>query len=119
VLTFNEPVNYDSNVTNAVVLHSGSAGGAHVAATVTLSADHTTLTIDPTANLSNGTHYYVTFADGSILDLAGNHYGEHSDYDFSTIDAAVAATGGSSSGIGAGEVLAGAAALGLLAWAIF
>ncbi|NTV67193.1 MAG: hypothetical protein HGB06_05820 [Chlorobaculum sp.] len=119
VVAFNEQVRYDNTVPDAVVLHSDSFGGAHVAATVTLSPDHTTLTIDPTNNLSNGTHYYVTFADGSILDLAGNHYGEHSDYDFSTIDAAVAATGGSSSGIGAGEVLAGAAALGLLAWAIF
>ncbi|NTW53176.1 MAG: hypothetical protein HGB15_00060 [Chlorobaculum sp.] len=119
LVTFSEQIRYDNTVADGVVLHSGSAGGDPVAASVTLSADHKTLTIDPAANLANGKPYYVTFADGSILDLAGNHFGAHSDYDFSTVAAAVAATGGSSSGIGAGEVLAGAAALGLLAWAIF
>jgi V8-like Glu-specific endopeptidase len=113
VVTFNEDIQLVN--TSGIVLHSGSASGDPVAASLTLSGDGTTLTIDPAANLANGTHYFVTFADGSILDLAGNHYGDHSDYDFSTVAAAVAATGGgSSSGVDTGIVVAGIATFGLL-----
>ena len=115
VLTFSEAIQIAD--TSGVVLHSDSVSGTPVAASLTLSVDSTVLTIDPTANLANGTHYYVTFADGSVLDLHGNHYGAHSDYDFTTIAAAVSASGGS--GGGAGVALAGAAAIGVIAWLVF
>ncbi|NTW53178.1 MAG: cadherin-like domain-containing protein, partial [Chlorobaculum sp.] len=118
-LTFSDPVHLG---TGLIEIHSGSATGALVdrfnaASSTQLSVSGNKLIIDPTANLANGTHYYVTFADGSVLDLNGNSYGAHSDYDFSTIAAAVSASGGSSGG-GAGVALAGAAAVGLIVWLV-
>ena len=98
-----------------VVLHSEN--GTPVLAEV--EAAGSTLTVDPDGNLAYGTEYYVTFADGSVIDLAGNPYDDDEDaYHFTTLDAAVAATGSSSNGLGTGEVLAGAAGLGLLAFLI-
>ena len=43
-----------------------------------------TLTIDPTSSLADGTHYYVTLAAGTIKDLVGNSYAGTSTYDFTT-----------------------------------
>lgn len=104
--------------TSGVVLHEGSVDGGAVEASV--SATRSTLMVDPTGALLNGTEYYLTFADGSVVDLAGNAYDDESDvFHFTTLDAAVAATGGSSDdGLSTGEVLAGAAGLGLLAYLI-
>ncbi len=45
------------------------------------------LTIDPTNNLANNNHYFVTFASGSVKDLAGNNYAGISSYDFTTVSA--------------------------------
>ncbi|TNJ36780.1 hypothetical protein FGF66_11620 [Chlorobaculum thiosulfatiphilum] len=79
-----------------------------------------TLVVNPDGNLEYGTDYYVTFADGSVLDLACNSYeDEHDAFHFTTMNAAVAASGGSSDGISAGAVVAGVAGLGLLAFVIF
>jgi alkaline phosphatase len=114
LITFSEDVMLSN--TSGVVLHQGSQTGTAVSATVTVSGS--TLTIDPEGSLKNGTDYFVTLADGSVLDLVGNQYeddDEHDAYHFSTVEAAVAATGGSSDGLGTGEVLAGVAGLGLLA----
>jgi alkaline phosphatase len=117
VLTFNEAIRVAD--TAGVVLHEGSPTGTAIATTV--SASGTSLLVDPTGSLINGTDYYLTFSDGSVLDLAGNSYDddEHDAFHFSTLDAAVAATGGSSSGLSTGEVVAGVAGLGLLALLIF
>ena len=43
-----------------------------------------TLTINPTADLANGTTYSVDFASGSIKDLAGNDYAGTTSYGFTT-----------------------------------
>ncbi|NTU58363.1 MAG: hypothetical protein HGB00_05520 [Chlorobiaceae bacterium] len=119
VFKFSEPV---QKGTGLIQIHTNSAVGtvfesfdAATSTHVTISGD--TLTIDPTSNLANGTSYYVTFADGSVLDFASNHYGGTSTYHFSTVAAAVSATGGGSGG--AGVALAGAAGLGILAWLVF
>jgi alkaline phosphatase len=117
-VTFSETIRLEG--TAGVVLHEGSEAGAPVAATVSVSGS--TLTIDPSGALHNGTEYYVRLADGGVLDLAGNQYDnndEHDAFHFSTLDAAVAATGGTSDGLGTGEVVAGLAGLGLLAFLIF
>ena len=45
---------------------------AVTAANVTVSGSQ--LTIDPTANLGEGTDYYVEIANGAIKDIAGNNY---------------------------------------------
>lgn len=80
VLTFNETVTLgagnivlkntadDSTIeTFNVATGVGSAGG-----TVTVSG--TAVTINPNANLSLGTGYYVTVADTAVRDAAGNFY---------------------------------------------
>jgi alkaline phosphatase len=101
-----------------VVLHAGSVDGAVVDADVSVTGS--TLMVDPTGALVNGTEYYLTFDGDAVCDLAGNYYDDdESDvFHFTTLDAAVAATGGSSDGLGAGEMLAGVAGLGLLAFLI-
>ncbi len=93
-----------------IVVHAGSSTGAPVAASTTVSGN--TLTIDPTANLSNSTHYYVTLASGSIHDLFG-HSNAITTYDFTTADPYVAPPAESSS---AAIAIAGIGGVGLLAW---
>ncbi|AOS83928.1 hypothetical protein BIU88_07060 [Chlorobaculum limnaeum] len=121
VISFNEMV---MPGTGEITLYKGTAlvdtfdvtDGSHV------SFVGNTLVVDPDGNLAYGTDYYVTFADGSVLDLARNPYDyedEDDAFHFSTLDAAVAATGGASDGLSTGEVLAGVAGLGLLAFVIF
>ena len=90
VLTFSEAI---QRGTGTIYLRSGSASGTVVesydagANSSNLSINGSILTIDPTANLSNNTHYYVTFDSGSVQDLAGNAYAGTSSYDFTTIGA--------------------------------
>jgi methionine-rich copper-binding protein CopC len=86
VLTFSEAIQAG---TGAIEIHRGSATGALVehydaATSHNLIIAGNTLTINPTADLSGGKHYYVTFADGSIKDIAGNNFAGTSIYDFTT-----------------------------------
>lgn len=88
--------------------------------TTCLAFDGNTRTIDPDGNLADGTDYYVTIDDGSVLDLASNPYDyedEEDAFHFSTLDAAVAATG-DSDGVDTGAVIAGVAGVSLLAYLI-
>jgi methionine-rich copper-binding protein CopC len=112
VLTFSEDITRGSST---ITIHTGSVGGAVVAATV--SAAGKRLTINPESDLSPDTHYFVTLADGSVMDLAGNHNIGTSSYDFTTgsLGADPYAGGGSHDG-GAGVVFGGIAALGVIAW---
>jgi VCBS repeat-containing protein len=121
VLNFSEEI---QRGTGTIAIHSGSASGAVVesfdAATDThLIFSGNKMTIDPAGNLSAGTHYFVSLADGSVMDLAGNHYPGSSDYDFwteSVHNSEMAVTASSSSGGGGAGIIVGAGALGLLAW---
>ncbi|NTV03200.1 MAG: hypothetical protein HGB04_10565, partial [Chlorobiaceae bacterium] len=118
VMKFSEAVLLGSG---AIEIHKAAPAGALVesfdaATSALLSISSDMLTIDPTANLENGTDYYVTFADGSIQDFALNHYDSSSAYHFSTVAAAATASGGGSTGGGAGVAIVGAAGVGLLAW---
>ncbi len=86
VLTFSEAI---AKGAGAIEIHSGSATGGlvasyDVATSTNLAVSGTTLTINPTADLANGTHYYVTLATGSIKDLSGNNYAGTTAYDFTT-----------------------------------
>jgi methionine-rich copper-binding protein CopC/type III secretion system FlhB-like substrate exporter len=117
VLKFSEPV---QRGTGAIVLHKDTAAGATIesfdvatSALVSISGD--TLTINPTANLANGTDYYMTFGSGTIKDYALNDYSGTTAYHFSTVAAAAAVNNGGSGG-DAGVVVAGVAGVGLLAW---
>ncbi len=112
--------------TGLIEIHSGTATGALVASydaatSTNLTISGSTLTINPTADLASGTHYYVLLPDGSVSDLAGNHFGGSSVYDFTTVAAAGADPYAASSGGGggAGVALAGAGALGILSWVLF
>ena len=95
VLTFSEAVQLSSGL---IEVHSGSANGGVVATnaatnpTESLTVSGSTLTINPTADLANGTHYFVTLASGSIKDLAGNSFAGTSSYDFTTVAAGTVPT---------------------------
>ena len=126
VLNFSEAI--QKGTTGLIEIHSDTATGAVVASydaatSANLTISGSTLTINPTADLTPGSHYYVTLADGSIEDLAGNHFAGTSAYDFTTAAAITggvdpfAASGGG--GGGAGVALVGVGALGLLAFVIF
>ena len=85
-VTFSESI---QRGTGTIAIHSGSADGpvleSYDAATSTnLAISGITLTINPTENLLNSNHYYVTFSAGSVKDLAGNSYAGTTSYDFTT-----------------------------------
>jgi len=85
VLTFSEAIQRGSGT---IVIHSGSATGTvvasyDVATSTNLTIAGNMLTINPTVNLENSTHYSVTLDAGSVNDLAWNHYAG-STYNFTT-----------------------------------
>ena len=86
VLTFSESI---ARGTGNITLRSGSATGAivesfNVATSDRLTVSGSTLTIDPTSNLSANTQYFVVFTSSNIKDTAGNAYAGISTYDFRT-----------------------------------
>lgn len=86
VLTFTEAI---QKGTGLIEIHSESATGNvvasyDVATSDNLVIDGNVLTINPTANLATETNYFVTFAAGSIVDLAGNSYSGTTTYNFTT-----------------------------------
>ena len=85
-LTFSEAIQRGAGL---IQLHTGSAAGTvleafDAASSSRLSISGSTLTLDPTSNLSGNTQYFVTFAAGTVKDLAGNAYTGTSTYDFTT-----------------------------------
>ncbi|MFN6050575.1 MAG: Ig-like domain-containing protein, partial [Planctomycetia bacterium] len=92
VINFSEPVVLGSSGTielrdsNGVLIESFSFSSNRL----TLSGN--SLTIDPTANLTLGTGYYVTMTAGTIKDLAGNAFAgvtNNSDWAFTTSSLAI------------------------------
>ena len=86
-LTFSEAIQRGSG---SIDIHIGSATGTIIehfdaATSNRLSISGNTLTIDPSADLTSKTHYYVTFGNGIVKDLAGNDYAGSSSYDFTTV----------------------------------
>jgi len=86
-ITFNEAIKAGSG---SIQIRAGSATGTIVESFDVSSSSHltfsgSTLTIDPTANLASGTHYYLTLAKGTVVDLAGNSYAGTTSYDFTTV----------------------------------
>ena len=87
VLTFSEAI---QKGTGTIVIHSVSATGPvvqsyDVATSSNLTISGNTLTINPSSDLANSTHYFVTLNSGSIKDIAGNSYAGTSSYDFTTV----------------------------------
>ncbi len=86
VLTFSEAI---QKCTGIIALHSSSASGKvvesyDVATSTNLTVSGSTLTINPTTDLAHRAHYFVTFDEYSISDLAGNRYAGTGSYDFIT-----------------------------------
>jgi Ca2+-binding RTX toxin-like protein len=84
VVTFNEAI---QRGTGSITLKTsaGSVVATYDAATSSnLSISGSTLTVNPTADLSSSTGYKVEFAAGTIKDIAGNNYAGVSDYNFTT-----------------------------------
>lgn len=85
VLTFNETI---QRGTGNITLKTGA--GALIASydaalSSNLSITGSTLTLNPTADLSYSTGYKLEFATGSIKDMAGNSYAGAADYNFTTL----------------------------------
>ena len=124
VITFSEAVH---NGTGLIEIHSGSETGAVVASyqsatnTSNLTFSGNTLTINPTDNLAADTHFFVTLQNGSVYDLAENHYAGTTAYDFTTGADPYAGSAGSASnfGVDAGPVVVGVGGVGVLAWVLF
>ena len=127
VLTFSEAV---QKGTGAIAIHSDSSTGTVVATsddplTETISISGSTLTIHHTNALAYGTHYFVTFGQTSVNDLAGNHFAGSTPYDFYTDQAPIATTvqipvvtsGGGNSDTA--PAIVGVGILGILSWVIF
>ena len=114
VLTFSEDIKTGSGT---IAIHSGSATGAVVesfdaATSANLTISGNILTINPTANLGNSTHYYVTLGASAVNDLSDNPFAG-STIDFTTADPYVTPTSSDNS---TGAIIAGVAATGLLAY---
>ena len=93
VLTFSEAI---QRGTGTIVLKTaaGTVVATYDAATSTnLSIVGSTLTIDPAADLANGTGYVLELAPGTVKDLAGNGLVAAGSYHFTTIAAPVVLTG--------------------------
>ena len=93
VLTFSEPI---QRGTGNIVLKTAAGqviATYDAAMSNNLSISGSTLTINPTANLSNGTEYRLEFSPGSIEDLAGNNYAGTTGYNFATLNFNNAPTG--------------------------
>ena len=87
VLSFNESVQAGSG--NVVIYNANGTVARTIAVTDTsqVSFSGSSLTINPTADLSAGSGYYVNIASGVVKDLAGNSYAGISGtsaYNFST-----------------------------------
>jgi uncharacterized delta-60 repeat protein len=103
VFTFSEAIQQGAGT---IAIHSGSAVGPvvesyNVATSTNLAISGSTLTINPTSNLANNTHYFVTFTDGCVKDLEGNNYAGTTTYDFTTSKPAVLGGSGNDSFDGA------------------
>ncbi len=86
VLAFSEAIQKGTGI---ITLHSSSASGKvvesyDVATSTNLTVSGNTLTINPTTDLAYKAHYFVTFDEGSISDLAGKRYACTDTYDFTT-----------------------------------
>jgi hypothetical protein len=87
VVTFSEEIQHGSG---AIEIHAGSATGEVVASydassSSNLTFSGSTLTINPTSDLSPETHYFVTIAEGAVKDAVGNSFaGTTESYSFTT-----------------------------------
>jgi methionine-rich copper-binding protein CopC len=119
VLSFSEPVVRGIGL---IAIHADSSTGTVIESynaetSTNLTVSGSMLTINPSASLVYGKHYYVTFADGSIDDYAGNHFAGSNSYGFTT--GADPYAGSSDDNECTELFISGVGALGILAWLVF
>jgi len=94
VVTFSEAI---QRGTGSIILKNAAGTTIETfdaATNSNLSISGTTLTINPTSNLAYSANHFVTFASGTIKDLAGNAYTGTTAYDFTTMAAPFTGTTG-------------------------
>jgi hypothetical protein len=88
VLSFDEEIQKGAGT---IAIHTGSALVSTVVESfdVTMSSklafSGSTLTVHPSVELARGSHYFVTFTDESVKDLAGNSYAGTSTSNYKTL----------------------------------
>jgi len=89
VLTFSEGIQRGTGTINLKTAAGTLVESFDAATSGRLSLSGSTLTLDPTASLANGTGYRVEFGAGTVHDLAMNDYVGTTNYNFTTVAAAV------------------------------
>ncbi|MFZ6760213.1 DUF4214 domain-containing protein [Undibacterium sp. Ji50W] len=90
VLTFSEPVTAGTGVINLQSADGTTVASYDISKSSNVTISGSTVTINPTNDLSNGTTYKLSIPSGAIKDIAGNNFVGTSSYSFTT----VAKTGG-------------------------
>jgi len=102
VITFSESIARGVGNITLKTLAGTTIATYDAASSTNLSISGSVLTLDPTANLSNGTTYSVEFASGSIRDTTGNAFAGTTSYYFTTVDAGSELTGTSGADVRTG-----------------
>ncbi|MBK9236503.1 MAG: Ig-like domain-containing protein [Rhodoferax sp.] len=89
VLTFSESIARGTGTIRLKTAAGTTIESYDAATSSNLSIAGSTLTVNPTFSLSNGTGYKLEIESGSILDLAGNSYAGTTSYNFTTLAAVV------------------------------
>lgn len=89
VLRFNEAVQRGTGVITIKTAAGQLIESFNAATSNRISISNDTFTINPTQDLAHDTQYIVSFAAGTVKDLAGNSFAGTSSYDFKTKPAPV------------------------------
>ena len=87
VLTFSEAIARGTGTIRLKTAAGATIESYDAATSANLSLSGSTLTVNPTFSLSNGTGYKLEFESGNIKDLAGNSYAGTTGYNFTTLAA--------------------------------
>ncbi len=90
VLTFSEAVAAGTGIINLQSADGTTVASYDISKSSNVTISGSTVTINPTNDLSNGTTYKLSIPSGAIKDIAGNSFAGTSSYSFTT----VAKTGG-------------------------
>jgi methionine-rich copper-binding protein CopC len=105
---------FDDTVTAGPGLRLTDEHGATVSSAV-ITANGSTLQIDPHQNLTPGARYTLSLPEGSVLDLSGNRYAGHASYTFTTVAPAAASSAGDGNDVfsasGTGQKIDGGAGI--------
>ena len=84
VLTFSEAMQRGTGLILLKASNGALIASYDAATSPNITVSGSTLTLNPTADLTAGTRYVVEFQAGSVKDLAGNNYAGTTSYNFTT-----------------------------------